>query len=185
MKSIEIVFFQPISFLLYIGKRFRNLETLKVGFLGKDIGNKDSKYFDGLHKMNLTMFRKLTCFKLHCNWIYPPYPLNLNTMLTILNGCQNTLTKFELECYRFSDVKKIIDFICSKNMPLKYISFKLVHFINNKDLMKLVKLKCCGERLIIIKRCWPVTRLGIVAALVYINQNNLKIRIKYNTLYPR
>ena len=178
LKSFKIVFVQPINFLLYIGKRFENLQTLEVAFLGiTNISSKYSKYFNRLSKGNLLIFQNLKYFKLDCNWIAKPCPFLLSTILTILTGCQKTLITFKLERYLFSDVEKIVDFIYSKKISLEYISFKYVGCLVDKDVMKLAKLENCKGMLIKIDYCQRITRNGITASLEHISQNNLNKRI--------
>ena len=178
LKSFKIVFVQPINFLLYIGKRFENLQTLEVAFLGiTNISSKYSKYFNRLSKGNLLIFQNLKYFKLDCNRIAKPCPFLLSTILTILTGCQKTLITFKLERYLFSDVEKIVDFIYSKKISLEYISFKYVGCLVDKDVMKLAKLENCKDMLIKIDYCQRITRNGITASLEHISQNNLNKRI--------
>ena len=56
-----------------------------------------------------------------------------------------TLTKFKLEMYTFTDVKEIVNFICSKNMPLKCIKFGYVDYLTDEHVSQIVKLECCDD----------------------------------------
>lgn len=189
LKTIKLVFFQPISFLLCIGTRFANLETLDVGFTSDRFNVpykhhiEHCKYFDKLHNKNLIAFRNLKKFKLNiCNIIERLYyPLLLcETVVTILRYCEKTLTSFELEYYNFDSVKVMVDFICSRNMPLEFISFKAVYLLTDRDVMKFAKAFNGSELSIQIEGCYHVTAQGLKAVLSYIEENNLKIKIKHD-----
>ena len=181
LKSLKLTFLNPISFLLYIGKTFKQLQTLHVGFFGKEFNVDQSKYFSKLNEMNITVFRNLKRFKFFCDDMCKPCPLILNTILTILNGCHKTLTHFELEFYNFADVNEIVDIICSKNMPLRCISFKFLRVLSDASVMKLARLNNNNELQIQMKECGGrLTRNGIKAALTYIEQNRLNKEIVWN-----
>ena len=67
--SFKFVFFQPISFLLYVGRRFRSLQNLDVAYLGNKFTRgytyvEESKYFDELNGMNLIVFKELKSFSI-------------------------------------------------------------------------------------------------------------------------
>ena len=179
--NLKLMFFHPINFLLYVGRRFENLQTLEVAFVGMLFSSrKYSKSFNNLNEKNLLIFQNLKCLTFHCNWIRKPRPFLLNTILTILNGCQKTLTKFKLEMYTFADVKEIVNFICSKNMPLKCIKFGYIDYLTDEHVSQIVKLECCDDVKIKIVYCGSVTRNGITASLEYISRNNLRKQIVYN-----
>ena len=176
--NFKIFFRQPINFLLYIGKRFENLQRLEVAFLGRTSSEKHSKSFDKLNKKKLLVFQNLKYFKLYCNWWeYEPCPFMLNTILTILEGCQKTLTSLELEFYPFSDIKEIVKFICSKNIPLKYIKFKSVYYLTDGDVLKIVKLDNLDDVIVKIINCKSITPNEQLALLAYVSQHNLKKKI--------
>ena len=192
LKSLKLIFFQPISFLLYIGTKFKNLETLEVVYASKKINLsychkfiKKCTYFDKLQNKNLVAFKKLKRLKLDlityeedCN------PLLLKTVLSILECCHTTLGRFQFENYCFEDVEQIIGYICSKNMPLKYISFREIKCLTDKDVMKIVNLNSCNGCYIEIYNCFRITPPGIKAVLSFIEENNLNIEInQYNIIY--
>ena len=177
--NLKIVFFQPINFLLYIGKRFESLQGLEVAFLGKIRSQRHSKSFDKLNKKNMLVFQNLKYFKLNCNGIEEPCPFMLNTILTILGGCQKALTSFKLKFYTFPDLKEIVNFLCSKNMSLKFIKFNMVDYLSDADILKIVKLESCDYVKIKIESCGRITENGITASLAYISQNNLNKEIVY------
>ena len=178
--NLKLMFFNPINFLLYVGKRFENLQTLEVAFVGQFFSSREySKTFNNLNEKNLLIFQNLKCFTFHCNWSVRPRPFLLNTILTILNGCQKTLKKFKLEMYTYADVNEIVNFICSKNIPLTYIKFGYIDHLTDEHVLQIVKLECCDEVKIKIKYCGTVTRNGIAASLEYISQNNMRKQIEY------
>ena len=111
LKSLKLTFLQPISFLLYIGKKFKKLQALHVRLFANNFEIDESKYFSKLNDMNITVFRNLRRFKFFCDDQCKPCPLILNTILTILKGCHETLTHFELEVYKFDDVNEIVNTI--------------------------------------------------------------------------
>lgn len=57
--SIKLTFFQPISFLLYIGKKFENLQTLDVGFFGEEFNSEEGMNFTKLNGKSLSVFKNL------------------------------------------------------------------------------------------------------------------------------
>ena len=189
LKILKLVFFQPISFLLYIGKRFKHLQKLDVAFLvkksfqrhakGNELEVKHTKGFDKLNNMNLVVFENLKSFSLFCNNVKETYPLLLDTILTVLKGCQKTLTFFELKFCSFPDVKEIVNFISSTNMALKHISFYSVDFLTDKNVMQIVKANVNDKLLLQIRSCKNVTCEGINAVLNHITQNNLKMKVEF------
>ena len=172
--SLKLVFLQPINLLLYVGKQFKNLQKLEVSLLA----SKQSSDFDKFNKKSLNVFKNLKSFKLYCNWLEDDCPFLLNTILVILNGCQKTLTDFKLEAYKFSDIDKIVKFICSKTIPLKCLCFKYDECLSNADVMKIANYSC-DELKIEIKYCKRITLSGITASKEYISQNYLKKEIIY------
>ena len=178
LKSIKITLFQPISFLLYIGKKFENLQTLDVGIFDE---NFTVEHLTKKNNKNFSLFKNLTTFRFLCNSPYKHCPCLLDTILTILNRSQKTLEFFELKFYNWSaDVSKIISFICSKNIPLKCISLMVVKLFN-VDIMNIVKLNKNKELIIKLYNCGgEYNRAGIKAALPYIEQNNLNKQIVWN-----
>ena len=180
--NFKIFFRQPINFLLYIGKRFESLQRLEVAFLGRTSCHyKRSKKYDKLNKKKMFVFKNLKYFKLYRNWlVYDTDPFMLDTILKILKGCQKTLTSFELEFYTLPDIKEIVNFICSKNMPLKHIKFKFVYYLTHADVLKIVKLKKYDGVVIILEDCGRITVNEYEALLKYVSQNNLKKKIILN-----
>ena len=188
LKNLKLLFFQPVIFLLFVGKRFKHLETLEVGFLSNTIHHindiqysiKPSKYFDKLlNDTNLDTFRNLKSFSFTtCIYIQYPDPLVLKTILLILKGCQDTLTSFEFVDYK-GDVKELIDFICFKNIPLKYLKFKLIAFLTKADIMKILKRKNNNDLLINIEQCPCISSYYMQIIKDYIKQNSLKIKTIY------
>ena len=141
------------------------------------LGENESNDFNKFTQANHSVFKNLKHFRFYCNWIRKPNPLLFSTIMAVLDGCQETLAKFELEFYDFSDFEEIVDFICSKSMPLKLISFRYVKFFTNIDLMRIAKLNISVEQVIKIEKCWKITPRGIEAASLYIEQNDLKKKI--------
>ena len=214
LKILKLVFFQPISFLLYVGKRLKNLETLDVGYGSEKflLGSvcpiehcvKKSTFFDKLNNESLVAFKQLKCFKICiCNYDHDFNPLLLKTIFTVLECCQTSLTSFYLLNYEFDDVNQIVDFICSRNMPLKVLSFKAVHFLTEKHIMKIAKLIKSSElalkfdstedgvvkfakvikstQLVIkIKKCYQIKPQDLENVLNYIKENNLSIEVKHD-----
>ena len=218
LKTLQLVFFQPISFLLYIGKRLENLETLDVWYISEKFyvcvcpnehSVKQCTYFDKLINERLVAFESLKCFKISiCNHDHNFNPLLLKTILTVLKCSQKTLTSFHLDDYKFDDVSKIIDFVCSENMPLKFISLKEVKFLTVHDIMKIAKVMNSSdltmkikltdggvvkfakfiknvELFIKIEGCRQITSQDMKVVFSYIKNNNLniKIDIKYAVVY--
>ena len=188
LKILKLTFFQPISFLLYVGRRFPNLQSLYVAFLGNKLyvnagDNKidveQTAYFDILNDMNLVVFTKLKSFSFFCNNIQQPTHLLLDTILTVLNGCQQTLTTFELKFYSFVSIKEIVDYICFKKAPLEFINFKAVQFLTDEDIMQIVQLNNNDKLFLKIEGCKKVTNEGVQAVMNYIAQNNLKKKIEF------
>ena len=69
-------------------------------------------------------------------------------------------------------------------MPLKYVSFKEIKCLTDKDVMKIVNLVSCNECYIEIYNCFRITPPGIKAVLSFIEENNLNIEInQYNIIY--
>ena len=213
LKSLKLVYFQPISFLLHVGTKLNKLETLDVWYVKEKFNVcvrpnvrrvKPCTYFDKLNNESLVAFKNLKCFKIKtCNRVRGTFPLLLETILTVLKYCQTTLTRFHLKSYWFDDVNKIVDFICSINMPLKVLKFKKICYLTDEDLMKLVKVMNSSElnirlesanggvekfakvikstELVIkIKECRLVTPQGLQNVLSYIEENNLGIKIKHD-----
>ena len=182
LKHFKVLFCQPFNFIVYIGKRFKNLQTLDVAYLCKDPTiSKDSKYFDKLNRSNVVVFSELKCLKLHFTWRFdrkgffdkaPSIPLRLNTIFTILKGCQKSLTCFELHSYYYNDVKRIIDAIFSQNVVLERITFDFVYQLGDEDILNIVKFENCDNLKIKLVNCWKVTEEGISAALAYIELKN-------------
>ena len=183
--SLKITFAEPISILLHIGSRFKNLQHLSVVYLSKGNWNivETDINFSRFNEMDLRGFGNLKTFKLCYNWVYTPDPLLLSTILTILKGCQKTLTSFTLEFYKFANIEKILDFICSKRFPLKVLSFKCVKLLSDTDIMRIVKVYKSNELFIQILCCLKVTTQGYNAAMKYINENNLNIKILFDRYY--
>ena len=189
LKTIDLTLFQPISFLLYIGKRFKSLQKLNVAFLAKNYYNilgksnklyvKHTKFFDELNGMDLVVFRNLKSFSFFCNSIKKTYPFLLKTILTILKGCQETLTSFELTYYNFADVKQIIDFICSKKIPLEFINFSGVEFLTDEDIIRIVQLNSSDELILKIYECPKITRYGENSVFNYISRNKLHKKVVF------
>ena len=179
IKSLTIVFYHPASFLLYIGTRFKNLQTLDVSLAGKDTDDKQNRFFNYLMDANLSVFVNLKSLKFNiCNYMPKPPRSLLSTFLTILKGCQNTLTSLDIEFYNFEDIKKIVDFLCSHKMPLKFLTFKFSHHLTSTDVMRIVKFYKDEELLIKIYDCDEITYRKLRPAQRYIRQNNLKLRLK-------
>ena len=84
-----------------------------------------------------------------------------------------------MESYKFSDIDKIVELICSKTIPLECICFKYDECLSNADVMKIAKYRNCNELKIVIKYCKRITQNGITASKEYISQNNLKKEIIY------
>ena len=189
LKRVKVLFCQPFNFILFLGKRFQNLQTLEVAFSGKDRTIfKDSKYFNKLNWSDMVVFSDLKCLKLHFTWRFdrkgcfdkiPWIPYKMKTIFTILEGCQNSLTNFEWYNYSYYDVSHIINFICLKNMPLKYIKLSYIFELNNADVLNIVKMERCDDLKIFIESCWRVTKEGISAALAYINLKKMNKTIEY------
>ena len=166
--------------MLYIGKKFENLQKLDVGFFGNEINVEELKFFTTLNYMNMALFRNLKIFKFYCDEIYKPSPYILYALLTVLKGSQQTLTYFELEFYRFSDVNQIVNMICSKNMPLKCVSFKVVRFLSDADIMQIAKMNNSNELQIKIFMCGRLTPKGVKDVLSYIERNKLNKQLLYD-----
>ena len=118
LKSLKLLFCQPVSFLLYIGKVLKNLDTLDVVFLGntivknsfnKECSIKPSKYFDKfLSDNNLDLFRNFKIFKFTIrSSIQVSSPLVLETILSRWKGCKEKLTTFEFIDFK-GEVKELI-----------------------------------------------------------------------------
>ena len=189
---LKLTFFQPINFLLYVGKKLKHLQMLVVGYIGNNVTVNfmagkvlidRSKHFDELSDNNLFVFRNLKRFVFTiCNYPYDQtQPFLLETILTILKGCQKTLVNFELKFYKFPDVEKIIDYIYCKKMPLKYIRFCHLDSLTAADVMKLAKLNNGNEVLIEIDQCSKkITDEDKQSVLSYISENNLNNEVVFN-----
>ena len=192
LKHIKLLFCQPFNFLLFLGKRFKNLQTLEVAFSGKDWTiSKDSKHFNQLNWSDMIVFRELKTLKLHFTYRLnrqglfnkiPWLPYKMKTIFTILEGCQNSLTTFEWYNYQYYDVSDIINFICLKNMPLKYIKLTYIYELSDSDVLNIIKLESCNDLKIMIKSCWHVTKEGISAALDYVKLKKMNKTIEYSDI---
>ena len=134
---------------------------------------KPSSYFDKLNDSNLLVFRNLTSFAFTvCNYPDSSPPFLLETILTVLRGCQKTLTSFKLKCYKFADIEKIVDSICN-NVHLKYIRFYRLESLTAAHVIKLAKLNNGNKVLIKIEECSSkITRQDEQDVLSYIIKNN-------------
>ena len=188
LKALKLTFYQPICFLLYVGKRFQELQTLEVRLLSnifngfKTFNLERSRHFDKLNNKNLSAFENLKRFKFVTNWNGKHVPFLINTILNVLKSSQKTLISFELERYYYADIKKIVDCIClmlSRSMQLKELSFQYVDYINYSDIKQIAEANKNNELLIKITYCNRVSRNGIESVIDYINNNNLKCKIEF------
>ena len=171
LKSLIIVFYQPVNFLLYIGKKMKNLEVLNVEILYKESIVYQKGCFHELEHLNLVVFKKLKHFRFASHWT----KRLKSTILTILEGSRYTLTSFELVCYFKSDIDEIVDFICSKNVSLEFLHFNTTMFLTDSDLMKTVKLHNNPKLVIKVSGwCKKLTREGVNKVKSFIKQNKLK-----------
>ena len=188
LKALKLTFYQPICFLLYVGKRFQELQTLEVRLLSnifngfKTFNLERSRHFDKLNNKNLSAFENLKRFKFVTNWNGKHVPFLINTILNVLKSSQKTLISFELERYYYADIKKIVDCIClmlSRSMQLKELSFQYVDYINYSDIKQIAEANKNNELLIKITYCNRVSRNGIESVIDYLNNNNLKCKIEF------
>ena len=178
LKKLKIVFQEPINFLLYIGKKFENLHTLEVVFLGS---KKENQYFDKLNKSDLSMFTSLKNFKFNCHRIKCSPSMLLDTILNILNSSRKVLNSFVLENYYLVDVDKIVDFFWYASINLQFISFKFVTCIKDEHIMKLVKNHSSDNEFVIkIESCVRITVPGLKDVISYIEEKNLKVKVNHD-----
>ena len=188
LRSLSLVFFQPISFLLHIGRRFKNLQNLNVCYLGNhSCGSfkvEQTNYFDGLNELKLSVFRNLKEFSFFCGYFFQkPVPFMMKTILTILKGCKKTLTEFVLKYCDSPDYIEVIDFICSNKLPLKKLSFKSVHYLTGADIMRIVNLDSCPDLILKIVECKKISRIDRDAVLSHIAHNGLHKTVIFGKFY--
>ena len=190
---LKLTFIQPISFLLYVGKKLKNLQRLNVYYVGnrgtihlfgKFFSIKPSKYFSDLNNKNLSIFSKLKHFAFAIrNHTRLTQDFLLKTILIILKCCRKTLVTFEFECYGLDDIENLIDFICSNCMSLKFIRIKDLHFLTDDDVMKFAKFDNGNEMLVKVLGCEKVTQQGKEAALSYVIDKKLNKKLMFYERY--
>ena len=77
-----------------------------------------------------------------------------------------------MKSYRFADIKHIIDLICCKKIPLKYIGLYGLVSLTGLFLIKLSKLNNGNEILIQVEAC-GINNKDKAAVFSYIRENNL------------
>ena len=190
---LKLTFIQPVNFLLYVGKKFKNLQRLHVDYVGnqgtihwfgKFFSIEPSKYFDELNNKSLSVFSKLKQFAFAIrNFKKLTQDYLLKTILTILKCCRKTLVTFEFECYGLDDIKELIDLVCSNFMSLKLIIFKDLPYLTDEDVMKLAKFDNGNEMQIKVLQCKNVTEQGKNAALSYVGEKKLNKKMMFYESY--
>ena len=186
LRSLSLVFFQPISFLLHIGRRFKDLQSLNVCYLDegcKNLAVERTNYFDGLNKLNLSVFRSLKEFSFFCNFLSEPIPFLMSTILTILKGCKETLSKFILKWYTYADYIEIIDFICLNKLPLKKLVFKHVNCLTRADIIRIVNLDSCPDLILEIEECGKICRTDKDAILTHVAHNGSHKTVRFRGFF--
>ena len=190
---LKLTFMQPVSFLLYVGKKLKNLHQLNVYYVGNQgtihwfgrlFSIEPSKYFDDLNDKSLSIFRKLKYFEFAIrNHEKLTQDYLLKTILIILKCCRKTLVTFEFECYGLDDIKELIDFVCSNCMSLRLIRFKDLPYLTDEDVMKLAKFDNGNEMLVKVLGCEKVTQQGEEAALSYVAEKKLNKKMMFYESY--
>ena len=157
----------------------RFLSNIVYGF--KIFNLEQSTHFDNLNYTNFSAFENLKCFRFFSSFAGTPVPFLIDTVLNVLKGSQKTLASFELAHYCFADVNVIIDYICSKNIPLKVIKFHCVDHLTYSDVLRIAKTNKnrTNKLLIRVTECMEISFHHIELVRDCIEKNNLNCKVEF------
>ena len=82
--------------------------------------------------------------------------------------------------YVYEDIKQIVNFICSKQIPLQTITFENARYLTIEDIMVIIKAQHGrNNKGLIIKTTFCGFNMNMIEpVLKYIEKNKLKIKIE-------
>ena len=177
LTSLSISIYRPISTVLYIGRKLKFITYLLFSFIDERMCCEPNKSFDKLESMDLIVFRHLQTLQVSLLDVIEQTRF-LKVLLTILKGCQHTLSTFMIQGGGVTNFSEVIDFICNRKISLHYIMFSFIDHLSDTDIMRLAKLDVKGERSLVIEKCKRITVGGVQAVANYIAENNLGVMFK-------
>ena len=172
LTKLSITIDGHINALLYIGKRLKFINNLYVNFKGDKVNCEPSKLFDNLNSIEPIVFEHLKELHIDCEVIEEAQ--FLRAMLTILKGCQHTLTTLCIQWCSVKNFSEIVDFICDCEMSLDDIYFTGIDHLSDADIMKLAKLNVKGDRIFTVHSCKNISLVGQCYVANYVENINLK-----------